>query len=247
MEETITKEWFTSWFDSKYYEVLYKERNQGEADMFINNLVKFLKPTPGSFMLDLACGKGRHAISLGKLGYNVTGIDISEQNIHIAEKSGSKNLEFYIHDMRKPYMVNYYDYVFNLFTSFGYFDTDRENHAVIANIYNSLKSGGTFILDFANINKCAKTLSQFEEKEVNGIKFAVRKHIEGDFLVKNIHVLDGSKEYDYIEKIHMFTPDELTSMIEKQGFTVGQAFGDYNLSTFTPATSDRFILISKKK
>src|ERR1700739_2454135 len=117
MQETAIKEWFTQWFDSKYYDILYKDRNQGEADMFITNLVKYLNPPAGSFMLDLACGKGRHAISLGKMGYKVTGLDIAERSIHIAEKSATKNLDFYIHDMRRPFMVNYYNYVFNLFTS----------------------------------------------------------------------------------------------------------------------------------
>lgn len=246
MEETITQEWFTQWFDSKYYHILYKDRNQGEADMFITNLVKYLNPPAGSFMLDLACGKGRHAISLGKMGYKVTGLDISENNIHIAEKSAGKNLDFYIHDMRRPFMVNYYNYIFNLFTSFGYFDNDRENLAVIANIYNALKPGGTFVLDFANINKCTASLCQYSEQVIDGVKFEVSKKIEANFLIKNIEVTDGAAKHHFTEKIHMFTPADLRAMLENQGLTILHTFGDYNLATFTPESSDRFILIAKK-
>ena len=242
-----TKEWFKCWFDSRYYDILYKDRNQQEADTFIHNLIGFLRPSAGSFMLDLACGKGRHAISLGKMGFNVTGIDISEKNIHTAEKSQSKNLEFYIHDMRNPYMVNYFDYVFNLFTSFGYFDNERENHAVITNVYNALKPGGVFVLDFVNINKATHNLSEFEEKDVYGVKFKVRRSIVDGFLIKHIHVVDGPQEFDFEEKVHMFTPSLLKLAMEKQGFEIVKTFGDYNLSTFDVDSSDRFILISKKK
>jgi len=181
MQKVETKEWFKCWFDSPYYELLYKDRDQAEADLFINNLVKFLQPKPGSFMLDLACGKGRHAISLGKSGFNVTGLDISQKNIHAAEKYTAKNLSFYIHDMRKPYMANYYDYVFNLFTSIGYFENERENDAVFTNVHHALKPGGVFVLDFVNVHKAAQCLSHYDEKETEGIKFQVSKKIENGF------------------------------------------------------------------
>jgi SAM-dependent methyltransferase len=247
MPETVTKEWFKCWFDSRYYDILYKDRDQGEADMFMQNLINFLKPAPNSFMLDLACGKGRHAVSLSKMGFNVTGIDISEKSIHVAEKFASKNLQFAIHDMRKTYMVNYYDYVFNLFTSMGYFDNDRDNHAVLANIYNALKPGGTFVLDFVNSRKATQNLSEFEEKEIEGIKFSVRRSVHNDFLVKDIHVVDGAKEFNFEERVYMYTPLLFKMALEKLGFTIINTFGDYNLSTFNPDNSDRLILISKKK
>lgn len=247
MSEVETKEWFKYWFDSPYYDILYKDRDQEEADLFIYNLVNFLKPAPDSFMLDLACGKGRHAISLSNMGFNVTGIDISEKNIHVAEKCENKNLSFYIHDMRKPFMVNYYDYIFNLFTSFGYFENERENNTVITNIYNALKPGGVFVLDFVNIQKAAHNLSEFEEKEIENVKFIVHRNISDGFLIKDIHVIDGGKQFDFEEKVHMFTPSLLKLAMEKHGLEIINTFGDYNLSNFDIDKSDRFILISKKK
>src|SRR5581483_2754997 len=148
MSQVNNKEWFNTWFSSPYYELLYKERGSYEADIFIKNLIAFLKPTPGSLMLDVACGKGRHAIVLANMGYKVTGFDLSPENIKAAKKFEAKNLDFYIHDMRRPYMVNYYNVIFNLFTSFGYFENERENRAVVENIHNALKPGGIFVLDF---------------------------------------------------------------------------------------------------
>ncbi|MGP8215711.1 MAG: class I SAM-dependent methyltransferase [Bacteroidia bacterium] len=252
MSEVQTKEWFKRWFDSPYYDILYKERCQQEADTFIHNLIKYLNPAHNSFMLDLACGKGRHAISLGKMGFTVTGLDISERNIHIAEKAHSKNLSFYIHDMRKPYMANYYDYVFNLFTSFGYFDIERENEAVISNIYFALKPGGVFILDFVNIQKIANShqsrcFGAKSHTEIEGIKFIVSRNLQNGFLIKNIEVFDGEQQFNFKEKVRAYSPEQLMEMTEKRGFEIIKQFGDYNLDNFEAGKSDRFILISKKK
>jgi len=247
MDAVETKDWFKCWFDSPYYEMLYKDRDQAEADTLINNLLKYLQPNPNSFMLDLACGKGRHAISLSKDTYNVTGIDISKKNIRTAEKFSTTSLSFYIHDMRKPFMTNYYNYIFNLFTSFGYFENARENNAVIANIYNALRPDGIFVLDFVNITKAAQNLSEYEQKEIEGVKFSVRRKIENGFLVKDIHIIDGALQYNFEEKVSMFTSSLLKQAMEKHGFEIVKTFGDYNLSEFNIENSDRFILISKKK
>jgi SAM-dependent methyltransferase len=242
------KEWYTTWFDSPYYDLLYKERNQHEADTFIKNLIDFLKPKPNALMLDIACGKGRHALSLNKMGYRVDGFDLSAKNIKAAKKAESGTLSFSIHDMRRPFMVNYYDVIFNLFTSFGYFENERENHAVLDNIHNALKPGGIFVLDFMNMEKALHCVPADDKKEVEGIKFHVFKSINKQgFLIKQIHVEDGPLRYDFEERIKIFTAAELRKYITDCGFEIMRSFGDYNLGEFNPASSNRLILISKKK
>ncbi|MFN5878833.1 MAG: SAM-dependent methyltransferase, partial [Flavobacteriales bacterium] len=69
-----SKEWFADWFDTPYYHILYKNRNDEEAAHFIENLIEFIQLDLGSRVLDLACGKGRHSVTLNKLGYNVLGV-----------------------------------------------------------------------------------------------------------------------------------------------------------------------------
>jgi SAM-dependent methyltransferase len=247
MTEIENKPWYTEWFNSPYYDLLYKERDQEEADSFIKNLIVFLSPKPGCQMLDIACGKGRHAISLSKMGFRVDGFDLSEKNITCAKNHESSNLSFYIHDMRRPFMVNYYDIVFNLFTSFGYFENERENLAVLNNIYNALKPGGTFVLDFMNMEKTLQHILAYEEKIVEGVKFQVSKSINKNaFLVKQIHVEDKALQYDFEEKVKTFTQATLKKCITECGFEIIRIFGDYQLNEFNPSTSDRLILISKK-
>jgi SAM-dependent methyltransferase len=248
MPEVENKAWYTEWFNSPYYDLLYKERDQEEAENFIKKLVAFLSPKPGCLMLDIACGKGRHAISLSKMGFTIDGFDLSEKNILCAKNYETPTLSFYIHDMRRPFMVNYYDTVFNLFTSFGYFENERENQAVLVNIYNALKPGGIFVLDFMNMEKTLQHILAHEEKIVDGVKFQVSKSIDkNSFLVKEIHVEDKKAQYDFEEKVKTFTQATLKNSLIKCGFEIIRIFGDYLLNDFNPATSDRLILISKKK
>jgi SAM-dependent methyltransferase len=135
-------EWYKSWFNSPYYHKLYFERDEGEAKAFISKLIDHLKPAADSRMLDIACGKGRHSRILAGYGFNVSGFDISIDSINEAKQFESEHLQFYLHDMRLPFWVNYFDFAFNFFTSFGYFPTQREHDDAVRTIAASIKRGG---------------------------------------------------------------------------------------------------------
>ena len=87
-------EWFSDWFDTTYYHTLYKNRDEDEARFFIENLCRFLTIKPNSSLLDLACGKGRHSITLNELGHKVLGVDLSENSISIAKQTQRRGLHF---------------------------------------------------------------------------------------------------------------------------------------------------------
>ena len=80
------REWFKEWFNSPYYHKLYFERDEKEAQQFIQRLLDLLSPQKEARMLDVACGRGRHSRFLASLGYDVTGIDISPDSIHYAQQ-----------------------------------------------------------------------------------------------------------------------------------------------------------------
>ena len=142
------KDWFTEWFDTPFYHQLYKSRNYAEAPFFIDNLEKTLHFKQSDAFLDLACGKGRHSIYLNSKGYDVTGIDLSQNNIEAANQSQNKHLHFFVHDMRETFRPNSFDFVLNLFTSFGYFEDNYDNFRAIKAISENLKSGGKLVLDY---------------------------------------------------------------------------------------------------
>ena len=119
--------------------MLYSNRDYTEAENFITKLTADLQLPPQSKIIDLACGKGRHSVFLNKLGYDVLGLDLSRQSIESDKQYENQTLLFEVHDMRNPIDADPMDAVFNLFTSFGYFDNESDDKKVFQSVYNALK------------------------------------------------------------------------------------------------------------
>ncbi|WP_109832983.1 SAM-dependent methyltransferase [Reichenbachiella versicolor] len=241
------KDWFDEWFDTHYYHILYKHRNYEEAAMFIDNLVAKYDIPQGANVLDLACGKGRHSIYLNKKGLDVTGVDLSFNNIQHANQFANDSLRFAIHDMRDVYSPDRFDYIFNLFTSFGYFDTKEENLDVIEATVASLKSNGLFILDFLNPYVVVNKLVKCEQKIIDGVEFEIeREYTEDDYIKKSIKINDGGKEYAFYEKVKAIRREDFITYFEKQNLEVLDQYGDYYLTPYDSAVSDRLIFVIRK-
>jgi 2-polyprenyl-3-methyl-5-hydroxy-6-metoxy-1,4-benzoquinol methylase len=153
----MSVEWFESWFNTKYYHILYKNRDYSEAEKFIAKLINFLNPEHNAKFVDIACGKGRHSIFINQLGYNVVGYDLSEESILEANKNAKNNLKFYTHDMRQIFRTNYFDFALNLFTSFGYFKNKRDELNAIKSSAKNLKQNGILVIDFLNRDKVMRS------------------------------------------------------------------------------------------
>ncbi|MEO5942614.1 MAG: methyltransferase domain-containing protein [Ferruginibacter sp.] len=244
----MQEQWFKDWFNSKYYHLLYFNRDAKEAAAFITRLIEYLKPLPASKMLDIACGKGRHSRQLAASGFDVTGIDLSEHSIGEALKYEADNLHFYQHDMRLPFWINYFDYTFNFFTSFGYFKTQREHDNAIRTIAGSLKPGGTFVMDYLNVHYAEDKTIHHSEKEIEGINFIITKWYDEDFFYKKIMIEDETQKVPlvYTEKVAKFSLGDFTEMFAYQGLQIQEVFGDYNFANYDINKSPRLIMIAKK-
>lgn len=241
-------QWFENWFDSPFYHRLYFDRDEREASVFIRNLLVFLQPQPQRLMLDVACGKGRHAVELAAKGNRVTGIDISANSIAAARLLENADLEFYRHDMRLPFRINYYHYAFNLFTSFGYFRTQREHDAALRTIAQSLQKGGFFVFDYLNSHYVAEHLVPAEEKTIEGTHYAIKRNYDGARFMKEITVSDAglSEPLRYTETVAAFTLTDFEATFARQQLTIKHRLGDYSLNGFNPEKSKRLILIAEK-
>lgn len=243
----LEKTWFVEWFNSPYYHLLYNHRDDDEAFKFIGQLIKYLNPAHGSRMLDVACGKGRHSKALAEMGFDVTGIDLSFESINEALLYKDDNLNFYQHDMRLPFWINFFDYVFNFFTSFGYFKTRREHDNAIRTIARSLTNSGCFILDYLNVFYASDHLEASTSKRVDDVKFLINKWQDEDFFYKKIEVEDNdSTKYLSTEKVAKFTLSDFQEMFEKQGLKIQEVFGDYKFGAYDSTKSPRLIMIAKK-
>lgn len=242
-------EWYRDWFSSPYYEILYFRRDEEEARLFIENLLQYLQPLPGSFMLDVACGKGRHSKCLAGLGFDVTGIDLSAPFIEDAKKSETDNLHFYLHDMRRPFRMNYFDYAFNFFTSFGYFRTMREDDNAARSIAQSLKIGGVFVIDYLNVHYIEDNLVKEEVKVIDGITFNINRWYDEKYFFKQVKITDPAQpraKHSFTERVSKFSLGDFTDMLAYQGLQVQNVFGDYKLSHYDIRKSPRMIIVAKK-
>lgn len=247
MTDFAKKEWFEEWFNTKYYHTLYKHRNNEEAALFIRNLISFLDiKKDNSCILDLACGKGRHSIYLNSLGYQVKGVDLSEESINYANKFANEQLSFAVQDMRKP-LNEKFTHIFNLFTSFGYFDTQDENLKVIQAIEAMLEENGTVVIDFMNSSKVAENLVAEETKIIDGIEFNIRREFDGHHIYKHIEFQDENQNFHFTERVQALTLNDFSKLINATSLQILHIFGDFNLNPFNEKESDRLIVVANKR
>jgi SAM-dependent methyltransferase len=241
-------DWFENWFGSPYYKILYQNRDEFEAQEFVENLVKYLNPASGSKMLDIACGEGRFARQLAEHGFDVTGIDISKESISAAKACESSNLQFFTHDMRLPFYINYFDYAFNFFTSFGYFSHDRDHLSAAKAFAASLKPDGLLVIDYLNVEHVMAHLVKEETVDRGKYTFRIERRIERNHFIKEINFTDDNNQPGkFTESVAAFTLSDFIRMFKTADMALTGTFGDYQLNDYHPVDSPRLIMTFKKK
>ena len=240
--------WFKEWFNSPYYHKLYFEHDEKEASSFINRLLDRLKPANHARLLDVACGRGRHAKLLAEKGFDVTGIDLAPSSIAIAKQMEHDHLHFFEHDMRLPFWINYFDHAFNFFTSFGYFKTEREHYNAIRTIANALIPNGTVVIDYLNVHYAEDHLIHKQEKVIDGITYYLTKWFDETHFYKKIVIEDEDLKapLEFTEKVAKFTLGDFNDMFAFHHLQIQDVFGDYALNAYDVINSPRMIIIAKK-
>jgi SAM-dependent methyltransferase len=239
-----TAKWFASWFDTPFYHILYKHRNDTEAQLFMDNLTQYLNIPEQGTILDLACGKGRHSIYLNTLGYHVTGVDLSENSIAFAKQYENNSLHFDVHNMCIPYKEKF-DAVFNLFTSFGYFDDPEDNLSTIKAIKSNLNASGFGVIDFMNTDYVLANLIPEDSKTIDGITFYMKRFLKDGFVTKTITFEAEGETYNFEERVKAFTLADFKVLFEQAEVDLLDVFGDYKLNKYNKDTSERLIMLFK--
>jgi SAM-dependent methyltransferase len=241
-------EWYKHWFNSPYYHKLYFDRDESEAKNFIQHLINYLEPAPASRVADIACGRGRHSKILADYGFDVAGFDLSADNIAYANRFAHEHLQFYVHDMRLPFWINYFDLAFNFFTSFGYFGTRREHDDAVRSIANSLKPSGYLVFDYLNVHHAEEHLVHNETKTVGETNYDIHRWHDDYFFYKKIAINDPqlSKPIEYTEKVAKLSLGDFTDMLSFQKMQVTDVFGDYLLNKYDIYNTPRMIVVAKK-
>ncbi len=245
----MKSEWFKDWFNTEEYLNVYQHRNESDAEEHIKLILENVNIPSGAKVLDMACGAGRHAIILARKNFDVTAVDLSENLLSIAKKNTYvENLKInFVHsDIRNFKSDNKFNLVLNLFTSFGYFESDEENFSVLQKAYDLLVEDGFFVLDFFNSRYLQQNLVESSEEILGGVKIHQFRKIKENRVTKEIVITKNGNLSQFEESVRMFTKDELVNAIQNIGFDIYKTFGDFLGNKFEQFTSPRLIMICKK-
>lgn len=237
-------EWFEQWFGEEYLR-LYPHRDEHDAGQAVA-LVDRTVGLVGRRVLDLACGPGRHATHLAARAAYTVGFDLSLPLLTRARHRAGPDVRFVRGDMRQlPFGPDSFDVVVNLFTSFGYFADDAQHAAVIRSVTGLLAAGGAFVLDYFNAPWVRRTLVPREEREAGAQRVIVERRISTDarYVTKEMHLPDDGRSF--LERVRLFTPDDLARLFGVAGLRISHRFGDYDGAPLTPA-SPRAILVGRR-
>jgi SAM-dependent methyltransferase len=241
--------WYKDWFNSKDYLKVYKHRDSTEAEILVNLIVKKASLSKGSNVLDMACGAGRHSIAFAQKGFKVTAVDLSERLISEAKKNAIQaevKIDFMQTDIRDLILKTHFDLVANLFTSFGYFETDEENFIVIEKAYDLLKQGGKFVLDYLNKSYLEENLIPASTFSENGITITQKRSINDNRVEKKISIAKDGVITHFHESVRLYDFTELKDILEQAGFRLNNAFGDFDGNIFEQNSSSRLIIFAEK-
>lgn len=241
------KVWFKNWFESEHYLTLYRHRDRNDA----LKLIKLVKQQiPGNYkgrVLDVGCGSGRHSIEFARQGYNVTGYDLSNRLLSVAQteaRGAGVDMNLVRGDIRSIPFKAEFDLVMNIFTSWGYFESDSENRLALKNAFLLKKKSGRFLFDFLNAQFLKDNLVPYSDSVIEGTRYMENRRIENNRVIKDIEIEEGEKSYSFRESVRLFDAEEILSMIKEFGAETISLYGDYDGSGFNINESPRFICIA---
>ena len=235
--------WYKEWFGEEYLE-LYAHRDRGEAESHVDFVAaRFAGDSPRA-VLDLACGAGRHTVALRRRGYRTLGVDLS-----LTLLNQSPELPRVAGDMRSlPFTDATFDWVLNFFTSFGYFESERENFRILEEMVRVMRPGGRFLIDLFNIDRVLATLEPHETQEMNGRRVEIERWYDARSrrINKQIRVHSADRPTrSYLESVRAYRLEEVANGLEWAGLRLEETFGGFDDEEFG-ADSERLILVGRR-
>lgn len=242
--------WWETYFDENYLQ-LYSHTEKS-APCEVEGIIKILGIEPGAEIMDLCCGFGRHSIVLASKGFNVTGLDLSESVLQQARRKADMlkiKLELIKQDMRDIQHFNKFDAVINLYTAFGFFDSESEDLLVLQGVSRALKPGGQFLIDTINRDYVVHT-KHYQSWNIDNGSVILEERVF-DFFTSRLEIIhqlidrDGSKR-KLESSFRLYTLTEMLDMFNKTGLTLTKVYGNFDGSQYT-GESPRMILVARRK
>ncbi len=240
--------WYHDWFNHEAYELVYRHRDDQEAERVVALIEQVVHPEPACTILDVGCGRGRHARALARRGYRVTGIDVAERALQLArERTEAEGLkvQFVLHDMRQPFCTGCFDGVVNLFTAFGFFEEEADHLRALQAMAQALRSGGWLVQDFFNADYLARYLVPSDHFTCDGIEITQERWLENGRVNKRIRLRHKETETVFCESVRLLRLEDFRRLYVQAGLEIQDILGDYEGRPFTPE-SPRLILYARK-
>jgi SAM-dependent methyltransferase len=234
-------EWFEEWFGEEYLQ-LYPHRDDADADRIVALIQRTVPWRAGWRVLDVACGAGRHARALELAGARCIGLDLSASLLRRARRATHAPL--IRADMRRiPVRPLSMDLTVNLFTSFGYFESDAEHQAALSQMVQTVRPGGWFALDYLNASTVRASLAEPVPPTPMSNEGASARRLseDGRFVCKTISIPDGRR---FSERVRLFDAGDLEAMLAASGVKVRRRFGDYDGAPLA-AGAPRVVLLGR--
>jgi SAM-dependent methyltransferase len=245
-------QWYREFFDDLYLRVYQPLEAPEQVRREVDFIVKALDLPAGAKVLDLCCGQGRHSLELARRGFQVVGVDLSEALLYAARKraeSEGLSVTFLHCDMREIDFADEFDAVINMFTSFGYLESEAEDEKVLGKVVQALKSGGKFLLDVVNRDRLVR---DFQAREWHAadegwlvLEERTFDHLSGRMETRWVCVARDGVRYERLSSVRLYTTSELRTMLERAGLKVTNLFGDYDGSPYS-WDSQRLIVLACK-
>lgn len=249
----IPSNWYTEFFNEDYPRIYSERLSQEATERETAFVLQALELQEGNRVLDLACGHGRHAVALARRGMVVTGQDLNEDYLQLARDGAAQagvEVETVHSDMRDIPFTDEFDAVINMFTAFGYFDSEDEDLRVLQAVANALKSGGKLLLDTINREWVLSNYVQNDwHADIDGNTFL--EHREFDLVTGrnrvtfSIVAADGTRRESQGHDVRLYTLTELVRLLDDAGLHISSTYGDYDGAPYAINTP-RMIVVATK-
>jgi cyclopropane fatty-acyl-phospholipid synthase-like methyltransferase len=243
-------EWWRKYFSEDYLK-LYRH-DEGLSSQEAQAAVRMLQLKPGQRILDLACGFGRHSIVLAEKGFAVTGYDLSESFLRKAREMADSlgvGLDLKRGDMREIPYQGEFDAVINMFTAFGFFESEDEDLKVLEGVYKALKPGGQFLMDVVNREFAVANLVNrrwTQENHAYMLEERFFDYFRSRLELNNKLILPSGEIKEATFSIRLYTLTETLDLFNRIGLVLTDVYGDFSGALYD-AQSPRMILVASKE
>ncbi|MEA4816848.1 MAG: methyltransferase domain-containing protein [Lachnospiraceae bacterium] len=235
------------------YDIFMKDINYNLWTDYIKDIwdKNHLEP---KLVAELGCGTGNITRLLSEMGYDMIGIDISEEMLSIAKrKEGSGKILYLLQDMREFELYGTVDSIISPMDSINYITDSDELVSVFKLVNNYLEPGGIFIFDLNTEYKFKDILADNSFSEINDSSAYIWENFYDESLKINEYSLNffiemNDGKYRRFEETHYekaYSIEEIKKAIEKSGM---RFLNVYDAFTFNPPSeeSERVFFIAKE-